>query len=102
METDLWGVWRVNPDDLYRAVQSLMFTLLLVTGALLIAGLMSVWLAWKGSRNPHPRRWDVFDSLLNFMGGVPIFFLCFLVRDYRFELNDKGLGWLLPLMAGPA
>ena len=97
--TDLWSVWRVNRDAFYVSLDGLMHTLLLVTCALALSGLASVWVGWKSSRHPHTRRWDIMDYVLNFVGGVPVFFLCFLVRDYQFELNAKGLNWLVAVLA---
>ncbi len=98
--TDLWGIWRVNREDFYLSLESLLHTLVLVTFALVLSGLISVWVGWKSSRHPHTRRWDAMDFVLNFIGGIPVFFLCFLVLDYRYELvNEYHVGWLVPILA---
>ncbi len=98
--TDLWGIWRVNREDFLISLNSLMYTLILVTCALILSGLVSVLLGWKSSRHPHTRRWDVMDYILNFIGGIPVFFLCFLVRDYQYELTKTwNIGWMIPVLA---
>lgn len=102
---DVWGVWAVNSSDIAQAVTALGHTLLLVVCAILVSGAMSVWLGWKTSRAPHARHWDMVNSILSAFGGIPLFFLCFLVRNREFQvtafLGRHGIPstWFVPVLA---
>jgi ABC-type dipeptide/oligopeptide/nickel transport system permease component len=100
INADVLQRWSVNAGDLTNALSGLVHTMLLVAIAILISGALSVLVGWHTSRRPHARYWGILETVMNFFGGIPVFFLCFLLRDYRFEMvNDWGIGWLLPVAA---
>jgi ABC-type dipeptide/oligopeptide/nickel transport system permease component len=102
---NLWQIWKVNHEDIAQAVTALGHTLILVVCAILVSGAISIWLGWKTSRAPHARHLDIVDSILSAFGGIPLFFLCFLVKDREFEVTAF-LGrhsipstWIVPVLA---
>lgn len=83
---DLWQIWRVNHEEISRAVSAMGYTLLLVLSAIVISGGLSLWLGWKTSRAPHGRHWDLMDSMFSILGGLPLFFLAFLAENSHYEI----------------
>jgi ABC-type dipeptide/oligopeptide/nickel transport system permease component len=100
VNADVLQRWGINGSDLTTALSGLVHTLLLVAMAILLSGTLSVMVGWQTSRRPHARRWDILETVMNFFGGIPVFFLCFLLLDYRFEMTHRwGVGWLLYVFA---
>jgi ABC-type dipeptide/oligopeptide/nickel transport system permease component len=93
----LLEVWSQDSMEISAAVAGMANTLFRVMLALVMAGAVSALIGWKTSRDPHSRRWDILDSVLGVLGGLPLFFLCFLVEGSGSGVGRTSMnpGWFI-------